>query len=121
MKVLTIKEPWASMILKGEKTIETRTWKTKYRGKILLHASKNPKSNISGFIFATAEIVDCLPMIKDDEKFACCEVYPKAYSWFLNNVQPIVPIKEKGKLGLWDWIQDVHKILSKIKEGKGVA
>ena len=46
MKALSIKEPWATLILEGKKTIETRTWKTNYRGEILLCASKNPKSNI---------------------------------------------------------------------------
>ena len=102
MKVLTIKEPWASMILEGKKNIETRTWKTNHRGLILLHASKNPKSKISGKVFAVANIIDCLPMVKDDEKFACCEVYPRAYSWFLSNIKSIKLIDVKGNLGLWN-------------------
>lgn len=102
MKVLTIKEPWASLILSGKKTIETRTWKTDYRGKVLLHASNNPKSEISGCIFAVAEIIGCMPMVKDDEKFACCSIYPKAQSWFLDNVRPTELKKIKGKLGLWN-------------------
>lgn len=102
MKVLSIKEPYASLILNGKKTIETRTWKTKHRGLILLHASQNPKSKISGNIFAMAKIVDCKPMIKDDERFACCGVYPRAYSWFLDEIKPTILKKFKGKLGLWD-------------------
>lgn len=103
MKVLTIQEPYASMILNGEKTIETRTWKTKHRGLVLLHASKNPKSKISGKIFAMAKIVDCKPMIKDHEKDACCEIYPNAYSWFLEEIRPCIPKEVKGKLGLWNY------------------
>jgi len=103
MKVLTIKEPWASMILEGKKTIETRTWKTDYRGQILLHASKNPKSKISGCIFASAEIVDCKEMIQAHEKLACCEVYPKANSWFLKNIKQTELKEVKGKLGLWNF------------------
>lgn len=103
MKVLTIKEPYASMILKGKKTIETRTWKTKYRGLVLLHASQSPKSKISGHIFAMAKITACLPMVKDDERFACCEIYPRANSWFLEEISPTVPKKVKGKLGLWEF------------------
>ena len=39
MKALTIKQPWASLIAHGVKDIENRTWKTKYRGKILIHAA----------------------------------------------------------------------------------
>ncbi len=41
MKVITIKQPWASLIAKGYKEYEFRTWKTKYRGDILIHAGKS--------------------------------------------------------------------------------
>ena len=102
MKALSIKEPWASLIISGKKNIETRTWKTKYRGPVLLYVSKNPKSDISGKAFATAEIIDCLEMVKDDERFACCEMYPKANSWFLDNIKPIKPFEVKGQLGLFE-------------------
>ena len=102
MRAISIREPWASLILSGEKTIETRTWKTKYRGPVLLCASKNPKSEISGKAFATATIIDCDEMVKGDEKFACCEMYPKANSWFLDDVKPIKTFDIKGQLGLFE-------------------
>ena len=101
MKALSIKEPYASLILQGKKTIETRVWKTKYRGSILLCASQIPKSDISGKAFATAEIIDCRPMIKEDEKLACCEIYPRANSWILKNIKPIEQFEVKGKLRLF--------------------
>lgn len=109
MKVLTIKEPWASLILEGKKTIETRTWKTNHRGTVLLHASKHPKSKISGCIFAIATIADCKPMTKDHEKDACCEIYPRAHSWFLEDVKPTELKPIKGNLGLWDFDCVVRK------------
>ena len=102
MKVLTIKDPWASMILNGKKTIETRTWKTKHRGLVILHASKKPHSKISGKIFAVARIVGCVPMTKGHEEKACCEVYPRAFSWILTDVRPTELKEIKGKLGLWE-------------------
>lgn len=102
MKAISIKEPWASMILSGKKTIETRTWQTLHRGFILLCASKNPKSDISGMAFATAELTECLTMIEDDEKLACCEIYPRANSWFLENIKKIKPFPVKGQLGLFN-------------------
>lgn len=43
MKVITIKQPWASLIVSGYKKIETRSWNTKYRGELLIHASKADK------------------------------------------------------------------------------
>ncbi|MEO6522225.1 MAG: ASCH domain-containing protein [Mucilaginibacter sp.] len=39
MKALTIKQPWAGLIVSGAKDIENRTWKTNFRGRIYVHAS----------------------------------------------------------------------------------
>lgn len=40
MKVLTIKQPWATLIIQGDKRFEFRSWQTKYRGDLLIHAGK---------------------------------------------------------------------------------
>lgn len=40
MKVITVKQPFASLIAAGIKEYEFRTWKSKYRGKLLIHAGK---------------------------------------------------------------------------------
>lgn len=40
MKALTLHQPWASLIALGVKTIETRSWSTRYRGPLAIHASK---------------------------------------------------------------------------------
>ena len=40
MKVLTIKQPWATLIMQGDKRFEFRSWQTKYRGDLLIHAGK---------------------------------------------------------------------------------
>ncbi len=45
MKALSIKQPWASLIAHGIKDIENRTWATKYRGTIYIHASSKPSFN----------------------------------------------------------------------------
>jgi len=42
MKVISVRQPYASLICRGIKTIENRTWDTKYRGKLLIHASGKP-------------------------------------------------------------------------------
>jgi len=39
MKALSIKQPWAWLIIHGGKDIENRSWHTKYRGRFLVHAS----------------------------------------------------------------------------------
>ena len=46
MKVLSIIEPWATLIKEKKKYIETRTWKTSYSGELYIHASKK-KININ--------------------------------------------------------------------------
>lgn len=40
MKAITIWQPWASAIAHGLKGIETRSWGTKYRGLLAIHAAK---------------------------------------------------------------------------------
>ncbi len=102
MKAISLKEPWATMVLKGQKTIETRVWKTNYRGKLLMCASKNPKSGISGKAFATANLADIRPMVKTDEGEACCKVYKGAYAWILSDITAIKPFGVKGSLGLFN-------------------
>lgn len=44
-KALSIKQPWASLIAHGIKTIENRTWPTKFRGRIYIHASAKAVSS----------------------------------------------------------------------------
>jgi hypothetical protein len=39
MKVISLLQPWASLVVLGHKKIETRSWNTKYRGELLIHAS----------------------------------------------------------------------------------
>ncbi|MBI2449740.1 ASCH domain-containing protein [Candidatus Pacearchaeota archaeon] len=102
MKALCLKEPWASMIKEGKKTIETRKWKTNYRGNIILCASKYPKSELSGKAFAIAELIDVRKMTEHDEDAACCKIYPRANSWILKDIKNIKPFTVKGKLGLFE-------------------
>ena len=39
MKSLSLLQPWASLVVMGHKTVETRSWSTPYRGQLLIHAS----------------------------------------------------------------------------------
>ena len=40
MKAISIQQPWAWLIVNGYKDLENRTWATKYRGRVLIHAPK---------------------------------------------------------------------------------
>ena len=124
MKVLTIKQPWASLIVYGYKKYEFRSWKTNYRGKILIHAGLSlEKENgerfkdysleyTLGAIIGEAELVDCILVNKsfnDELRKIDRIVYGKSnhiekYAWKLINVKKYdKPIYVKGKLGLWNY------------------
>jgi len=103
MKALSIKEPWISKIANGKKTIETRTWRTAYRGRILLVGSKQPKGVYSGLAVCTAKIVDCRLMNKEDAEAACCPYVPGLYAWMLEDVIKLEdPFPVKGSLGIYE-------------------
>lgn len=42
MKAITIRQPWASLLVLGYKQYETRCWRTMYRGPLAIHAGKMP-------------------------------------------------------------------------------
>lgn len=124
MKVLTIKQPFANLIIENKKVYEFRTWKTNYRGKILIHAGLNidkpsferlkkyTTDILTGYIIGEAEIVDCLKC-NEDFKNKCLKINKdiyknidceKDYAWKLINIKKYSnPIKIKGKLGLWNY------------------
>ena len=102
MKALSIKQPWANLIVAGKKTIETRTWATPYRGEILLVSSKSPRIHPAGFALAVANLVDCRPMTSADRDAAQCDVYPGAISWILKDVRAIEPFPITGQLGVFE-------------------
>ena len=126
MKVITIKQPYASLIANGLKELEFRTWKTKYRGDILIHAGlgidkeamiKFKKYNLdypSGCIIAKAKLTDCIYIddkIKTELKNKNELIYEhvikdkkwQGYGFKLENIEKISPIYIKGKLSLWDF------------------
>ena len=124
MKVLTIREPWASLIVNGYKKYEFRSWKTNYRGKILIHTSSIIDRDmldrfkdynldyVTGAIIGEAEIVDCILIDKDfNDKLRSDDpvVYGNSnhvetYAWKLDNVKKYDKvIYTKGKLGLWNY------------------
>ncbi len=45
MKALTLTQPWATLVALGTKTLETRSWRTDYRGPLAIHAAKTIRAN----------------------------------------------------------------------------
>lgn len=70
MKALTICQPYPHLILTGEKPVENRTWSTRFRGPLLIHAGKSRDwldegdeqryPLIFGAIVGMVEMIDCM-------------------------------------------------------------
>ena len=129
LKVLSLTEPYATLIRLGKKKIETRSFKTNYRGELYIHASstkipkewKNNKELMNlvkdsvlnfGYIILKCKLVDCVYMdeefldkIKKDKlEYLVGDYKPGRYAWILDDIQVLDrPIFAKGKLGIWNY------------------
>jgi hypothetical protein len=108
MRALSVKQPWASLIALGEKTIECRSWSTRYRGPLLIHAS-GPDVDLgdgdwarAGLAVSVVRLVDVRPLVKSDIEAACIGEFCGGYAWVLEDAQEIEPIPLKGRPGLWE-------------------
>lgn len=102
MKALSIKQPWATMIAQGDKTIETRKWGTEYRGDLLIVSAKSPRIEPAGYALAIVSLVGCRLMTERDEIEACCRWMPGTFAWLLEHVRKIEQFPVRGQLGLFD-------------------
>ena len=133
MKVLSLTEPYATLIRLGKKKIETRSFKTNYRGELYIHASstkipkewKNNKELMNlikdndlnfGYIICKCNLVDCVYMdkefldnIKKDKlEYLVCDYKLGRYAWILDDIEVLDrPIFAKGKLGIWNYQEDI--------------
>jgi len=63
MRALTLWQPWASLLVMGAdrpKTMETRPWKTEYRGRLLIHAAKKEPRWVRDTFFERSPLRDVL-------------------------------------------------------------
>ena len=126
MKTITIKQPYASLIAAGIKKYEFRTWKSKDRGKLLIHAGKGIDKKAmekfknynleypAGCIIAICDMVDCVKIDEETREMLLKEnelVYGKTamdksfdgYGFRLENVKMIEEIPVKGALSFWEY------------------
>ena len=123
MKALSVRQPWAWLIVNGHKTVENRSWRTNHRGDLLIHVSQtiereaikdlqraNPdvltkadldEMRITGVVLGVVDVVDCTLTPTDDDDVSWHE--PGQWAWVLRNPRLLVePIPAKGKLKLFD-------------------
>ncbi|MEM7555211.1 MAG: DNA N-6-adenine-methyltransferase [Cyanobacteria bacterium P01_A01_bin.84] len=131
LKAISLWQPWASLIKLGLKHYETRSWKTKYRGKLLIcSTAKSTKDQYQqylkigsevklpdwdetnfprGYALAVCDLVDCIEMTPEfisqqsQTEILCGDWQVGRYAWKLKNIQPITePFAVKGKQGLFN-------------------
>lgn len=138
VRALTWKQPFAELMLHGK--IETRTWKTDYRGEVLICAGVQTYTgkelskmvtaevwennfhlfdNIArggqlycGKAIAIATLIDCRPMQPDDAQKCFIDYNPKLWCHIYENVIQIQPIDWKGSQG---WKEVPADIKARIK------
>ena len=118
MKALSLKQPWAELILQGKKTIETRKWNTNFRGSFYIHASKNidkdmiaelKSFNITrGALIGKANLTEVKEyksekdFHKDDKKHLAKNLKFRKYGFILSDITRIKPIPYKGQLNFFN-------------------
>lgn len=145
MKVLSIKEPFATLICNHKKTIETRSYNTNYRGTLYIHASISEVSKTKlnnkelmnilgddelshGKIICKCKLVDSVYMTnefiekikKDNQEYICGHYEVGRYAWVLEDVEPLnEKIPATGNLGIWNYYNEdaALKIMNEIEYG----
>jgi hypothetical protein len=122
MKILSIRQPWASLIATGAKDVENRTWPTRYRGPVLIHASQRADAVTSdeierrfgvrlpptlpvGGIVGLTEIIDCAKP-HPSNWYA-----PAHWAFVLANSRLLPFLKWKGALSLRDASAELLELL----------
>jgi hypothetical protein len=110
MKAITIKQPWAWAIIFGGKDVENRSWCTRYRGPLAIHAGAAYRTDVSlprgvhaperaelrfSAILGVVELVDVVQKSRS-------RWFQGKYGFVLRNPRPLAaPVQCKGRLGLW--------------------
>lgn len=82
---LSIKQPWAALLVHGRKTIEIRRWSTWRRGRILIHTGRIADSRPEGWTHVTEEIAATAELrggIVGEAQLTGCNTYasPKSFA-----------------------------------------
>ena len=107
MKAISIKQPWVNMIMSGEKKFEYRSWRTDYRGDLLICSSASPKVDgmLSGYALCIVEITDVIKVDNSDYRSLGKPLPPRytetTYAWKIENARIIKPFPVKGKLNFY--------------------
>lgn len=130
LKAISIAQPWAWAIAEGHKKVENRSQRYKYRGRLLIHASRTyweieklpngvkvpPLDSLDyGKVIGFCDLVDCVEM---GERFRDDPFAQGPYCLLLQNFRKITPVDYRGQLGIYSVTQEpeVSEIMLEIKK-----
>lgn len=113
MKALTICQPYAELIARGDKIIENRTWPTAYRGPLVIHAGKSREwlepddltdypTMAFGAIVAIADLINCQRFEQLSVDLQRHEHANGPWCFVLANVRRTAVIPYRGAQGFFD-------------------
>jgi len=102
IKALSVRQPYASLIATGTKTIETRSRNTKYRGSLVICSTAKPTIGITGMALCIVDLVDVVLMSRKYLTAACLDSVGFQYGWVLENIREIKSFPVKGNLGIYN-------------------
>jgi hypothetical protein len=114
MKAISIRQPWAWLIIAGHKDVENRSWATDYRGPLVIHAGQQmsderaaaeqlcrtqhidlPDTFERGGIIGIVTLVDCVEHSRS-------RWFEGPYGFVLSDPRPLKFVPYSGRLGLFD-------------------
>jgi ASCH domain len=96
---ISLKQPWAALVVAGVKTVEVRTWPTRRRGRVLIHAAKSADDRPEGWalvntpelkelaalrggVIGVVELTACLKYRTAEAFAAAAGAHHNAPDWF---------------------------------------
>ena len=128
IKVLSVRQPWAWLIVSGFKDVENRSWKTNYRGRLYIHAGKSFDWDTMDFpthlpyvyrqlvihYFGITDrrivrhqeefgaIVGCVELVDCIQNSRSIWAHLGMLHWEVKNPIELAPIPLKGRLGIFE-------------------
>lgn len=110
MKALSVRQPWATLIAQGKKTIEIRSWPTRHRGPLAIVASKSiSRDGVAqwgireprGVVVCVVDVLEVRPWRAGDDARALSDG-AGCYSWELRVLYQTQHVPQLGRLSLFE-------------------
>jgi hypothetical protein len=126
-RVLSIRQPWAALILAGKKNVENRSWETLWTGPFLIHAGKKVDDEFTTWEIAQEHGFETLDLPTGAylgtarlvgvhrEQNGCCSPWGDRgqYHWVVEDAQALPrPLPGPGRLGLYPTPDDIRAALA---------